>query len=43
MEHFLLNHSLYRSPVFRPERFVLYSSRPSRGGGPYAIEEIYPL
>ena len=43
VKHFLLNHSLYRSPVFRPERFVLYSSRPSRGGGPYAIEEIYPL
>ena len=43
VEHFLLNHSLYQSPVFKPERFVLYSSRPSRGGGPYAIEQIYPL
>lgn len=25
------------------ERFVLYSSKASRGGGPYVVEEAYPL
>jgi 2'-5' RNA ligase len=25
------------------ERFVLYSSRDSVGGGPYVVEEAYPL
>ncbi len=24
-------------------RFVLFSSRASRGGGPYIVEEAYPL
>jgi 2'-5' RNA ligase len=28
---------------FRVSRFVLYSSRPSTGGGPYAVEASYPL
>lgn len=28
---------------FEVERFVLYSSRDSVGGGPYVIEEDYPL
>lgn len=28
---------------FTAERFVLYSSRASRGGGPYVVEEAYPL
>jgi 2'-5' RNA ligase len=28
---------------FAVERFVLYSSRDSVGGGPYRIEETYPL
>ncbi|MCA0432015.1 MAG: RNA 2',3'-cyclic phosphodiesterase [Proteobacteria bacterium] len=36
-------HSLYRSPSFTVEQFVLFSSRPLRGGGPYAVEEAYPL
>lgn len=30
-------------PPFTVERFVLFSSRASRGGGPYLVEEAYPL
>jgi 2'-5' RNA ligase len=33
----------FRSPPFRVERFVLFSSRNSVGGGPYVVEEAYPL
>jgi 2'-5' RNA ligase len=33
----------FRSPPFPVGRFVLFSSRASRGGGPYIIEEAYPL
>lgn len=29
--------------AFRAERFVLYSSRDSVGGGPYVVEAAYPL
>jgi len=28
---------------FWVDRFVLFSSRPVVGGGPYVIEEAYPL
>ena len=28
---------------FVPARFVLYSSRDSVGGGPYLVEQSYPL
>ena len=28
---------------FTVERFVLMSSRPNVGGGPYVVEEAYPL
>ncbi len=31
------------SPPFRVDRFVLYSSRDSVGGGPYVLEEAYPM
>ncbi|MFT3988492.1 RNA 2',3'-cyclic phosphodiesterase [Aestuariivirga sp.] len=40
---FLASHSLYKSRGFEVPRFVLFSSRPSRGGGPYAVEESYDL
>ncbi len=43
VQHFIAAHNLYESRPFEIPRFVLYSSRPSRGGGPYAIEEVYPL
>ena len=38
---FIESHALYRSRPFMVERFVLFSSKPSRGGGPYAVEEAY--
>ena len=36
-------HALYRSRTFVVEDFVLFSSKPKTGGGPYAVEESYPL
>jgi 2'-5' RNA ligase len=33
----------FAAPPFRVERFVLFSSRNSVGGGPYVVEEAYPL
>jgi 2'-5' RNA ligase len=36
-------HALYRSRPFMVEEFVLFSSRPKTGGGPYALEESFPL
>jgi 2'-5' RNA ligase len=33
----------YRSSSFEVSRFVLFSSRASIGGGPYVVEEAYPL
>jgi 2'-5' RNA ligase len=43
VHRFLASHSLYKSRMFDVARFVLFSSRPSRGGGPYAVEESYQL
>lgn len=43
LRNFIESHALYRSRPFQVERFVLFSSRPSRGGGPYAVEEAYDL
>jgi 2'-5' RNA ligase len=40
---YVASHGLYRSRPFVVDRFVLFSSRPSRGGGPYAVEEAYDL
>lgn len=34
---------MLRSISFTAERFVLYSSRDSVGGGPYVVEAAYPL
>jgi RNA 2',3'-cyclic 3'-phosphodiesterase len=36
-------HSLYSTPAFDVHNFVLFSSRPLKGGGPYAVEESYLL
>ena len=33
----------YRSSPFEVSHFVLFSSRASVGGGPYIVEEAYPL
>jgi 2'-5' RNA ligase len=40
---YLSERGSFRSVSFRVERFVLYSSRASVGGGPYVVEEAYPL
>ena len=43
VHHYIASHNLYESRPFEVSSFVLFSSRPSRGGGPYAIEEAYSL
>jgi len=40
---YLSDRGSFRSAPFRVERFVLYSSRDSVGGGPYVVEADYPL
>jgi len=39
----LSEHGEFRGPAFAVDRFVLYSSRASVGGGPYIVEEAYPF
>lgn len=39
----LAEHGDFRGLSFEVDRFVLYSSRASVGGGPYLVEEAYPL
>lgn len=41
LRSFIESHALYRSRAFEIERFVLFSSKPLRGGGPYAVEAAY--
>lgn len=36
-------HNLYSTAAFDVQQFVLFSSRPLKGGGPYAVEEAYQL
>jgi 2'-5' RNA ligase len=43
LTRFLQAHALLRSRPFLIEEFVLFSSRPKTGGGPYAVEEAFPL
>ena len=40
---YLSSRGFFRTPSFRVERFVLFSSRASVGGGPYVVEASYPL
>lgn len=40
---FLQHNGGFRSEPFVVERFVLFSSRPQTGGGPYVVEDAYPL
>ncbi len=42
-EHFVARHAGFRSRPFEVGSIGLYSSRPSRGGGPYVQEHSYPL
>lgn len=41
--NYLSERGSFRSAPFQVERFVLYSSRDSVGGGPYVVEADYPL
>ena len=43
VEEFEARHAGFKTRTFEVKEFVLYSSRPSKGGGPYVIEETYPL
>ena len=43
LTRFLQAHALFRSRAFLIEEFVLFSSKPKTGGGPYAVEEAFPL
>jgi 2'-5' RNA ligase len=40
---FLSSRGRFELPPFRVERFVLFSSRPHAGGGPYVVEETFGL
>lgn len=40
---YLARHALFATERFVVDRFVLMSSRPSKGGGPYGTERAYPL
>ena len=40
---YLSERGLFRTEPFTVDRFVLFSSRASVGGGPYVIEEVFPL
>ena len=39
----LMERGDFQAPAFKAGRFVLYSSRASIGGGPYLVEEAFPL
>lgn len=40
---YLENNGAFASSPFTVSRFVLFSARESRGGGPYIVERSYPL
>ncbi|MCH9765561.1 MAG: RNA 2',3'-cyclic phosphodiesterase [Alphaproteobacteria bacterium] len=40
---YLERNGAFQSPTFTIDSFVLYSARPRTGGGPYVVEETYPL
>lgn len=40
---FVQAHGLFATEPFPVSRFVLFSARPSRGGGPYLVERAWPL
>lgn len=40
---FLERGGAFRTELFVVEHFVLFSSKPQTGGGPYVIEEAFPL
>lgn len=40
---YLSHRDTFAVPPFTADRFVLFSARESMGGGPYIVEEAYPL
>jgi 2'-5' RNA ligase len=40
---YIEQHNLFASHEFTVDHFTLFSARTSRGGGPYVIEQCYPL
>lgn len=40
---YLGSRTAFKPLTFKAEQFVVYSSRASRGGGPYVVEAAYPL
>ncbi|NNE22837.1 MAG: RNA 2',3'-cyclic phosphodiesterase [Rhizobiales bacterium] len=43
LNQFISRQSMYASRTFEVTRFVLFSARPGRGGGPYVQERTYDL
>ncbi len=43
LARFMAEAARFEPLTFVPARFVLFSSRDSVGGGPYLVEQIYPL
>jgi RNA 2',3'-cyclic 3'-phosphodiesterase len=43
LQRYVELHNLFRSKPFDVGEFVLFNSRPLRGGGPYGIQEAYQL
>ncbi len=43
VRRFVSAHGLFSAGPFAVRRFVLFSARPSRGGGPYVTERAWPL
>jgi 2'-5' RNA ligase len=43
VHEFLARQSLFISRPFEVSQFVMFSSRPSRGGGPYGVVDAYEL
>jgi len=41
--NYIAMHGRFQKLSFEADRFVLYSSRASVGGGPYVVEAAYPL
>jgi RNA 2',3'-cyclic 3'-phosphodiesterase len=41
--HYIEHNNLFASEPFEVTRFVLFSARSSKGGGPYVVERAYPL
>ncbi len=43
VESYLARNSGFKSSSFEVTRFVLFSAKPSTGGGPYLVEQVYDL